>query len=123
MPRTLEPGILYVSEEYGTAAHLCPCGCGSKVRTPLGPTDWVLEETEKGPTLYPSIGNWQLPCKSHYLIIEGRVVWSIKWTTKQIAIGRRKEEEQSRKYYEKFNPKRGDGLFNFWRWLMRLVGR
>ena len=39
MPRVLEPGVPYVSEELGAAAHLCPCGYGSKVRTPLEPTD------------------------------------------------------------------------------------
>ncbi len=30
MPKVLEPGILYVSEEFGAAAHLCACGCGVK---------------------------------------------------------------------------------------------
>ena len=51
MPKELEPGVLYVSEEFNAAAHLCPCGCGSKIRTPLGPTDWALEENDNGPTL------------------------------------------------------------------------
>lgn len=36
MPAQLEPGILYVSKKYRTAAHLCACGCGEKVRTQLG---------------------------------------------------------------------------------------
>lgn len=39
MPTALEPRVLYVSEEFGAAAHLCACGCGSKIRTPLGPTE------------------------------------------------------------------------------------
>jgi len=42
MPKELSPGILYVSEEFRTAAHLCACGCGSKVRTPLGRDGLVL---------------------------------------------------------------------------------
>lgn len=54
MPKQLEPGVLYVSEEFGAAAHLCACGCGSKIRTPLGPTEWSIEETENGPTVRPS---------------------------------------------------------------------
>ena len=45
MPQDLRPGVLYVSEEFGAAAHLCACGCGEKVSTPLGPTEWSLEET------------------------------------------------------------------------------
>jgi uncharacterized protein DUF6527 len=37
LPRELAPVILYVSEEFGVAGHLCACGCGNKVVTPLGP--------------------------------------------------------------------------------------
>jgi hypothetical protein len=37
MPREFAPGILYVSDEFGVAGHLCACGCGSKVVVPLGP--------------------------------------------------------------------------------------
>ena len=73
MPKELEPGVLYVSEEFDAAAHLCPCGCGSKIRTPLGPTDWALEENDNGPTLHPSIGNWQLPCQSHSGSLKARL--------------------------------------------------
>jgi len=68
MPKELKPGILYVSEEFGIAAHLCPCGCGSKIRTPLGPTEWSVEATNSGPSLRPSVGNWQQACQSHYWI-------------------------------------------------------
>ena len=32
MPRELSPGILYVSKEFGTSAHLCACGCGFLIR-------------------------------------------------------------------------------------------
>jgi len=65
MPRDFETGILYVSEEYGVAGHLCPCGCGSKIITPLGATDWTLTEINGRASLKPSVGNWQIPCKSH----------------------------------------------------------
>ena len=27
-------------------------------------------------SLRPSIGNWQLPCRSHYFIVRNRVVWA-----------------------------------------------
>lgn len=99
LPTELTPGVFYVSEEYGIAVHLCPCGCGSKIRTPLGITDWVLMKTKNGPTLFPSIGNWQLPCQSHYWITDGTIVWAKKWTTQQILEGRRREGD-NRKYYQ-----------------------
>jgi Family of unknown function (DUF6527) len=123
MPKELQPGVLYVSEEFGTAAHLCACGCGSKIRTPLGPTEWTFEETVNGPTLRPSIGNWQLPCQSHYWIIGGEVIWAPKWKPEEIAAGRRTEEERRRAYYDALDRKRGGTLRRLWRWVKRLFER
>jgi hypothetical protein len=123
MPKELEPGVLYMAEAFGAAAHLCACGCGAKVRTPLGPTDWAIEETPLGPTLRPSIGNWQLPCKSHYWIWEGAIRWADLWTPEQVAAGRRAEEERARAYYEALERRRGGILRRFWRWLKRQFGR
>lgn len=121
MPKELEPGVLYVSEEFGAAAHLCACGCGSKIRTPLGPTEWALEEIDGQPTLRPSIGNWQQACKSHYWIYRGEVIWSDMWTPEQIAAGRRDEEERRRDYYDDLYRQRDGTLRRFWRWLKSLV--
>lgn len=122
MPKELEPGVLYVSEEFGTAAHLCACGCGAKVRTPLGPTEWSFEEAPGGPTLHPSVGNWQQPCQSHYLIVRGEVRWAEKWTPQQIAAGRRGEERRRRAYYDAIERNRGI-LAKMWRWFMGLIRR
>jgi hypothetical protein len=116
MPKHLEPGILYVSEEYGAVAHLCPCGCGSRIRTPLGPTGWALEVTPFGPTLYPSIGNWQQACQSHYWIYQGEIIWADKWTPAQIAAGRRREEGRRRAYYGKVGI-----IQKIWRWLRNIA--
>ena len=99
MPEVLEAGVLYVSEEFEVAGHLCACGCGNKVMTPLGPTDWAFEEVNGGPSLRPSIGSWQLPCQSHYWIASGAVKWAEKWTPEQIERGRRGEEERLREYF------------------------
>jgi len=63
MPSTLESGVLYVSQKYQTSAHLCACGCGEKIRTQLGPLGWQFTNELSGPSLYPSIGNWQKPCR------------------------------------------------------------
>lgn len=71
----MEPGILYVSETYGAAAHLCACGCGLETYTPLRPINeggWTLTD---GPTLRPSIGNYGFPCGSHYYVTNGEIQW------------------------------------------------
>ena len=36
IPDALEPGVLYVAEKYKTVHHLCACGCGETISTPLG---------------------------------------------------------------------------------------
>lgn len=123
MPKDLKPGVLYVSEQFGAAAHLCPCGCGSKIRTPLGPTEWSLKETDVGPTLRPSVGNWQRACQSHYLIIRGEVIWAAQWTAEQIVDGRRREEERRREYYDALDRKRSGLVQKIWRWMKSLFGR
>lgn len=117
MPKELKPGVLYVSEDFGVAAHLCACGCGSKIRTPLGPTDWALEETDSGPSLSPSVGNWQLACQSHYWIYRGRIRWARKWTSKEIVAGRRDEEERRFAYYEATDRQHGGVLRKLKRWV------
>lgn len=75
IPDALEFGRLYYSQRYGTAAHLCACGCGSKVVTPCKRGFWTIDVTDGKPTLSPSIGSFQLSCRSHYFIKQGKVVW------------------------------------------------
>lgn len=119
MPKTLEPGVLYYASDYGTAAHLCACGCGSKIRTPIDTTEWAIEEDEEGPTLFPSIGNWQKPCRSHYLITNGEVIWCGAWTEEEIQQGRRLEHERRLDYITtKYPDKKG-----LWSWLRKWLGR
>jgi len=122
MPKALEPGVLYVAEEFEVAGHLCACGCGNKVMTPLGPAEWSFEEVKGEPTLRPSIGSWQLPCQSHYWIIGGEVRWSDKWSPAQIERGRQDEEVRLRAYFDerKAKPK---GLAALWHWIKDLVKR
>jgi hypothetical protein len=120
IPKELKPGVLYVSEEFGTAAHLCPCRCGAKIRTPLSPTDWAFDETEDGPTLRPSIGNWQQVCQSHYLIYRGAVIWCEQWTPEQISEGRRIEEKRRGVYYDAIDHQRCGLLRRLWYWVKGL---
>lgn len=122
VPKTLEPGVLYVAEEFHAAVHLCACGCGEKVSTPLRPTEWSLGVNDGRPSLTPSVGNWQLPCRSHYWIQDGAIVWSGAWTDAQVAAGRRTEVERREAYYSAKGPRRNGLLGQLWVWLRRLLG-
>ena len=95
----LEDGVVYVSILYSTAVHRCCSGCGYKVVTPISPTDWTLSFDRDTISLDPSIGNWSLPCKSHYWIRRNRVEWASKWTAKQIEEGRAESRGAKEGYY------------------------
>lgn len=116
VPRALEHNVLYVSEEFHTAAHLCLCGCGTKVVTPLGPAKWRFTEDAGRPSLWPSIGNWQLPCKSHYVIRHGQVLWAGEWTDEEIEAGRKHERAALEAHYRSREAKAG-----FWSSLWKAV--
>ena len=70
IPKELEENKLYISEEYKCAIHLCLCGCGEKTITPLGGgKNWDLVKENNGKvSLIGSVGNYNFPCKSHYII-------------------------------------------------------
>lgn len=78
-------GVLYVSIPFRTATHRCCCGCGAEVVTPISPADWQVSYDGETVSLYPSVGNWSLPCRSHYWIRDGRVVWARAWSKREIA--------------------------------------
>ena len=120
IPAHLQPDILYVSKEFGIAVHLCACGCGSKIRTPLGPTEWSVRETRQGPTLRPSIGNWQERCQSHYLICRGEVKWADRWSQEQIAAGRKHEEQRRTAYFESRSREHRGLVLRFLHWMRGL---
>jgi hypothetical protein len=99
IPKVLEDGILYVSMTYATAAHNCCCGCSNKVITPLTPTDWKLIYDGESISITPSIGNWSFPCQSHYWIKHGKIKWSGKWSSEEIAEGRKKDRIAKKKQF------------------------
>lgn len=106
IPQQLEDGVLYISERYRTATHRCCCGCGTEVVTPLGPADWTLELDNGAITLHPSIGNWSLPCRSHYLIRQGRVVWALDMTRNQIKQGRIRDQRLRDAHFAQVNRRK-----------------
>lgn len=121
LPKQLSPGILYVSDEYQVAGHLCCCGCGNKVITPLGPAEWSVTEQNGKPSIWPSIGNWQLPCRSHYIISAGQIRWSGQWTDAQILAGRQAEEERRQVYYAEKDRERSF-WWQLWAFVKKLFG-
>lgn len=79
IPEKIEESILYVSMEFGTAIHLCPCGCKERVVTPFSPLGWKLSYDGEGVSLTPSIGNWSSKCKTHYWIINSEIRMAERW--------------------------------------------
>ena len=88
IPKSLRDGVLYVSEKYSTAAHLCCCGCGTKIVTPLKPGRWRLTVRDGLVSLDPSVGNWSAACQSHYWIEDDQVIWARAYTADEIAANR-----------------------------------
>ena len=71
IPEVIEENKLYISEKYKTATHNCLCGCGLKTITPLGGgRNWEIVKSYDGKkiSLIGSVGNYNFPCKSHYII-------------------------------------------------------
>lgn len=101
MPPELETGVIYISFEYLTAIHRCCCGCGERVVTPIGPTDWSVTFHGDSVSMYPSIGNWGLACGSHYVIRHGRVEWAGTWSRKRIEAARRADHVAKERLFER----------------------
>lgn len=75
VPDILQEGILYVCFECNVVVHLCACGCGEKVVLQIDPDFWRVQYDGETVSLFPSIGNYQYPCRSHYWIEQNRVKW------------------------------------------------
>ena len=119
IPEHLQDGVLYISKRYSTAIHLCCCGCGREVVTPLNPAKWRLTETTDSVSLHPSIGNWSFPCQSHYWIENNRIVWAAPMTSEQIAAVRTLDRIDA----EALTPKRDRLITRVGKWLRQLFSR
>ena len=101
VPDALELGVLYISVPYKTMAHLCCCGCGKKVVTPISPTGWEFTFNGRTVSVSPSVGNWNLECQSHYVISNSRVDWADQWSKEMIAAGFARDQQIKQAYYKK----------------------
>ena len=91
IPDRLEEGVLYISERFRTCSHKCCCGCGEEVVTPLSVAEWRLTRESDLASLWPSVGNWDYTCRSHYVIQRNQVKWAATMTNKQIARVRQRD--------------------------------
>jgi hypothetical protein len=106
IPSELSDGTLYISISYATATHLCACGCGERVVTPLSATDWSLTFDGETISLAPSIGNWSFDCQSHYWLRRNQVEWARGWSREQIDVGRTRDRLNKLRH---FGEPAGDG--------------
>ena len=98
IPDDLIDGRLYVSVRFGTVVHLCACGCGEEVVTPLGPSEWKIVFDGVSISLEPSIGNWGFQCRSHYWIDRSEIRWARSFDILEVERVR-KENKQRRDMY------------------------
>lgn len=100
IPQKIEERVIYISMEYATAIHKCPCGCGEQVITTFSPTDWSLRFDGDTVSLDPSVGNWNFRCRSHYYIRRGKVVWAGHMSDDAIERGRARDRASKRDYFK-----------------------
>lgn len=79
LPKQLEGGIFYHSEEFEVAALACACGCGHRVILMVPDSHQVTSENGMA-TVRPSISVCDAACKSHYFITAGNVEWLPAYT-------------------------------------------
>ncbi len=119
IPENIEQGKLYISETYKTAIHKCCCGCGEEVVTPLSPADWQLKKGVNTVSLYPSIGNWNYKCKSHYFINNNRIIWAPKFSPEQIQAVQVRDRVDKLNYIADKNKAGPIAWSNFIGWLVK----
>ena len=99
IPGVPEHGKLYLSCRYRAVVHLCACGCGAKVSTPLHPTGWRLSYDGESVSLSPSVGNWSEKCQSHYVIKDNRVLWGDRLPMDKIRRIKEQRHRDLKDYY------------------------
>ena len=104
IPEDLESGVLYLSTRFRTASHLCACGCGDRVVTPIKPAKWRFTFDGESVSLHPSIGRWQSTCQAHYWITRNQVMWARSFNERERDAVLRKDREDLGRYYSAAAP-------------------
>lgn len=84
IPTDMREGVVYHTEEFELAGLLCACGCGHRI-TVLVPDSHQVWDEGGFATIRPSVGVFDAPCKSHYVISAGDVQWLPAFTGAQAA--------------------------------------
>src|SRR5665213_3084044 len=110
VPYELEPDTMYISTKYRAIVHRCLCGCGEKVLLNLDPTAWSFTFDGRSISIHDSVGNVGIPCRSHYIIEQNRVIWLPPLTegNAQAALGRERPARGSK------NAAQSDGRTRWW---------
>lgn len=66
---------------------------------PFTPTDWKMTFDGETISLRPSIGNWTLKCRSHYVIDRGKVIEAGPWSDEQVEAERRRDSAAKAHFY------------------------
>jgi hypothetical protein len=66
---------------------------------PFTPTDWKMTFDGETISLRPSIGNWTLKCRSHYVIDRGKVIEAGPWSDEQVEAERRRDRTAKARFY------------------------
>lgn len=74
IPKQMEQGVVYHTEEFELAGLLCAYGCGHRI-TLIVPDSHRVWDDGGYATIQPSVGVFDAPCKSHYVIRAGNVGW------------------------------------------------
>jgi hypothetical protein len=117
LPSALDDNVVYVSEDYEVAALKCACGCGHRVTLLLG-DGHTVKEVSGSADVYPSIGVWDAPCRSHFWLRNGEVDWDEQYSEAEIRsamryqLGRHVEDRPSRASWRK-------RLVSWWRSVSR----
>lgn len=98
IPEVLEEGKVYLAPQHCACLHLCACGCGEEVSTPISKTEFSYSIDNGLISLSPSIGNHDFPCNSHYFIKDGRVRWSYRMDLEEIEAGRTYDRKLKAEY-------------------------
>ncbi|QVK20761.1 hypothetical protein KHQ82_00015 [Mycoplasmatota bacterium] len=100
---SIDENTVYTSLEFNVSVHRCACGCGRKVTLPIAPDEWQIFYDGETVSLYPSIGNWDYPCRSHYFITDNMFVFEeqlIEERCEQELDINKKEKKKKRKRKE-----------------------
>ncbi len=109
-PDELVPETMYISIRYRAVVHRCLCGCGEKVLLNLDPSAWSLTFDGRSISIHDSVGNVGIPCRSHYVIEQNRVIWLPPLTrvNPQAALGRERPARRS------VDAAQSDGRTRWW---------